>query len=85
MVTQFEEEIDGIDSNLKTLKSNICSVTGDDFNIGWGTMLEHLREKHDETMKRLKDTTAEVIGKIAVVNVLSSIKQFFSGKRLIVI
>lgn len=74
-VTRLNEEINGIESKLKTLRSNICLFTGDDINIGWGALLERLRNKHDETLKELKDITAEIIGKIAVIDVLKEFRE----------
>ncbi len=74
-VFRLEEQIISIERNLENLKSNISRATGDDINIDWRTLLEHLRRQYNETLKELKSVTAEIIGKRVVMNVVKKFRE----------
>lgn len=71
----LDKEMKNLESDLDNLKSNICRITGDDINIGLPTLIEHLRNEHDETLKEFKDITANIVGKIAVIDALKEFRE----------
>jgi hypothetical protein len=74
-LNDIEKELGDEVQRLNSLKGLVCQETGDDFGIDWETVIRHLREKRAILMVELRDKTADVIGGIAVHQVLHKLKQ----------
>jgi len=59
---------------LDSLKQRICQQTDDDISTGWETVIEHLRYRREEIAQEYKERTAEIIGKIAVSEVIDDLR-----------
>jgi len=58
---------------LANLKQFICNQTDDKLDINWETLIQHLREKREQVLKKYKEKTAEILGKMAVHRVLEEL------------
>jgi len=71
ITNQISEETQKLD----TLKHLICQQTGDDITVDWETVIQHLRSKREEVVNTYKQKTAEILGKIAVHQVLEELRK----------
>jgi uncharacterized protein YhaN len=71
---QKEEELKKIEDSQKDLKRRIFQETGYHSSV-WAEVIQHLREKHDQTLGDLKSKTAEIAANIAVMEVIHELRQ----------
>lgn len=60
---------------LTNLKQEICRYTNDDIGTSWETLIENLRKEHEEIINELREITAEIIGKIAVMDIINKLRE----------
>ncbi|NQT26923.1 hypothetical protein HQ585_16320 [candidate division KSB1 bacterium] len=74
-VHSLQEELQGEDQKLNTLKQMICSQTGDSISSDWETIIDNLRLKRETIAKEYREITADILGKKAVHNILESLRK----------
>jgi len=74
-LTEINGEIQKIDTNLNGLKNGICSITGDDPNLNWETLIQHLKQKRKEIDEEYNELTAQLVGQISVIKVLRELRK----------
>ena len=74
-LNQIEKKIVAEENSLNSLKQLVCQETGDDISIDWETLIQNLREKREKILNEYKQKTAEIIGKIALHNVLVNLQK----------
>jgi len=86
---ELQQKLDEIDSQIEeesnklaSLKQLICQQTGDDIATDWEEVIGRLREKREELVKEYKEKTAEIIGKLAVHEVIKELKKDEDSKLL---
>ncbi|MFQ5769945.1 MAG: ATP-binding protein, partial [bacterium] len=60
---------------LTNLKQLVCQQTGDDITIGWEVVINNLRKRREKVLMSYKQITAEIIGKIAVHEVIKDLRK----------
>ncbi len=70
----IREELRGAHDNLALLKIRIRDKTGDDPDVDWPVLIEHLLEKRQETADQFRRLTAEILGKVALNSVLDDLQ-----------
>ncbi|MCH8954482.1 hypothetical protein IIA28_04080 [candidate division KSB1 bacterium] len=79
---EIESKIEKESQKLTNLKQLICRQTGDSFITEWEEVIGHLREKREGTLRQYKEKTAEIIGKLAVHEVIKELKKDEDSKLL---
>ena len=79
---EIESKIEKESQKLTNLKQLICRQTGDSFITDWEEVIGHLREKREGTLRQYKEKTAEIIGKLAVHEVIKELKKDEDSKLL---
>ncbi|MFQ5674587.1 MAG: ATP-binding protein [bacterium] len=79
---ETEEAIEAEEKKLTSLKQRICDQTGDDMTSSWEEVIEHLRTKRSEALSGYKEKTAEIIGKLAVLEIINELKRDEDKKLL---
>lgn len=72
---EIKEKLEEIEGELDRLKARICYYTNDDITISWEDLIQNLREKYKETLNEYKEKTAEIVGQIAVMNVIRELRE----------
>lgn len=80
---EIEAEIEAESNKLSSLKHLICQQTGDDISTDWEETIGHLREKRHELVRHYQEKTAEIIGKLAVHEVIKDLKKDEDSKLLV--
>ena len=70
---EIEEKISIQKQKLDDLKNEIRGVTDDDFSINWMELIGNLAKKREEILNDYKDTSAEIIGKNIVYNIVEEL------------
>jgi len=79
---EIDSKIEKESQKLTNLKQLICRQTGDSFITDWEEVIGHLREKREGTLRQYKEKTAEIIGKLAVHEVIKELKKDEDSKLL---
>ncbi|MFQ5866184.1 MAG: ATP-binding protein, partial [bacterium] len=79
---QIQGQIDDETRKLASLKQLICQQTGDTISVNWETLINNLRERREAILKDYKLRTAEVIGKIAVHEIVQELRKAEDTKIL---
>lgn len=79
---RIEEELKTEDQELATLKQLICQETTDDISVSWEDLIKHLQEKRDTVLQDYKKSTAEIVGKLAVLHALNALRKDEDRKML---
>ncbi|MBC8485719.1 MAG: hypothetical protein H8D45_06730, partial [Bacteroidetes bacterium] len=72
---RVNDEIDGVETALETIKSNVCFTTGDDTLIEWDELIDNLHKKRKNTLLEYQDTTSEIVGGITIHNVIEILRE----------
>ncbi|MBP7796202.1 MAG: hypothetical protein KA059_05450 [Elusimicrobiales bacterium] len=72
-IKNIDDEIKKEDGKLKDLKLSLCRVTGDDINVSWVALIEHLYSKRKEVQKKLKDLEVIIIAGILINETVNEI------------
>jgi uncharacterized protein YhaN len=62
------------EKKLESLKQRICAFTGDDIATSWETVIQSLKELRHTSLNALHRQTAELLGKMAVTDVLDQLR-----------
>jgi hypothetical protein len=60
---------------LDRLKQAICTATGDDITVPWSLLLQNLQDKRTQLLAEYQEKSAEIIGKIVLMQVLESLRK----------
>jgi len=72
---KVNNEIDGVETALETIKSNVYHTTGDDPLIEWDDLIDNLHKKRKNTLLEYQDITSEIVGGIAIHNVIELLRE----------
>lgn len=72
---QTEAQIEEEHQKLSSLKHLICQQTDDDISNSWENVIGRLRERRERVLTGYKQKTAEIIGKIAVNEVVNDLRK----------
>jgi DNA repair exonuclease SbcCD ATPase subunit len=78
LITKNEEitsDIANIQTELNTLKSQIANETNKDISESWMNLIAALKEHRQNVQHEYDDIVSEILGKIAVMNVLDELSQ----------
>ena len=81
-LSEIESQIEEESNKLASLKQLICQQTGDDIATDWEEVIGNLRQKREELVKEYKIKTAEIIGKLAVHEVIKVLRKGEDSKLL---
>jgi len=81
-LSEIESQIEEESNKLVSLKQLICQQTGDDIATDWEEVIGNLRQKREELVKEYKIKTAEIIGKLAVHEVIKVLRKGEDSKLL---
>jgi len=81
-LNQIDSQIEEESIKLASLKQLICQQTGDDIATDWEEVIGRLREKREQLVKEYKEKTAEIIGKLAVHEVIKELRKDEDSKLL---
>jgi uncharacterized protein YhaN len=79
---QLRSDLDSETRKLESLKQRICDATREDIVAPWEVLIEKLRRRREQVSEEYKQKTAEIIGKIAVRDVISEIRKTEDSKIL---
>ncbi|MFQ5708854.1 MAG: ATP-binding protein [bacterium] len=87
LLEEVEAELDAVRKEiaeetrkLDILKQLICQQTGDDIATDWESLILNLRNLRERQSQAYKTKTAEILGKIAVHNVLEELRKTEDAK-----
>lgn len=69
-----ESQIQAETQKLDSLKQRVCQETGDDITTNWQEVIAHLQNRREDVLGDYKLKTAEIIGKIAVNDVIGELR-----------
>jgi len=72
---ETQKELDDQGRKLDSLKHMICKETNDSISIPWHVLIQNLKNKHQAVLEEYRDLQAEILGKIAVMRVLESVRK----------
>ncbi len=81
-LSEIEAKIEEESTKLASLKALICQQTNDDISTDWEEVIGHLRQKRDDLVRQYKEKTAEIVGKLAVHEVIKELKKDEDSKLL---
>ncbi|MFQ5650077.1 MAG: ATP-binding protein [bacterium] len=76
------QRLDDETHKLDSLKHMICQQTGDDISASWDRIIPRLREMQQTTLAAYQSRTAEILGKIAVNEVVQELRKDEDSKIL---
>ncbi len=76
----IQQQVDEETQKLTNLKQLICQQTDDNISTSWEIVLRNLQEKREQVIVKFKQKTAEIIGKMAVNQVISELRKAEDGK-----
>lgn len=79
-LSHIKKQIDDETRKLESLKHMICLQTGDNISVNWETLINNLREAREKVLEEYKNKTSEIIGKIAVNNVIGDLRKAEDAK-----
>ncbi len=74
-LANMESKIEQETQKLTSLKQIICEHTDDNISTSWEVLIVNLRKKRESILTSYRQKTAEVIGKLAVYNVLNNLRK----------
>lgn len=77
---EIQQEIDDEIQGLQHLKQRICDVTGDPISLDWEVLIQHLRNVRRKTLDAYREKTAEILGKMAVFQVIQELRKAEDAK-----
>ncbi len=78
----FMAEMESTIRKLESLKQRICDATRQDIVAPWPDLIEALRLKREQVAVEYMQKTAEIVGKIALRNVISELRKTEDSKIL---
>lgn len=79
---KLQAELDAETRRLESLKQRICDLIREDIVTPWEGLIEKLRHKRVEIAEEYKQKTAEIIGKMAVRDVINDLRKTEDSKIL---
>ncbi|MFQ5603096.1 MAG: ATP-binding protein [bacterium] len=77
-----EKQLEDENQKLVNLKQSICHETGDSISTSWEDLLNNLQQKRQNILASYKQKSAEIIGKIAVREVIEELRKTEDAKIL---
>jgi len=74
-LSDIDHELDENTRKLDSLKHLICQQTDDEITIGWPQLIQNLKNKRAQTLSMLQDLQALILGKIALMQVIESMRK----------
>jgi len=71
---QNEKKLSDLNQNLSSLKQMICQETNDDISEPWESVIANLRNLYNDVVEQLQQKTAEILGKLAVNQVIEALR-----------
>jgi uncharacterized protein YhaN len=79
---RLQAEIAAETRKLESLKQRVCDATREDIAADWEALIEKLRQKREHIAEEYKQKTAEIVGKIAVREVIAELRKTEDSKIL---
>jgi uncharacterized protein YhaN len=76
----IERDIEENARKLDSLKQLVCQQTDDKFTISWEALIQNLKNKREQVLAVYQDLHAEILGKIALMQVLESVRKSEDAK-----
>ena len=73
-MSTLDDELEGKQQALSSLKQVICHETGDEITISWEETLYHLRTINEEKARKYRKLTARLVAEIGVIQILDRIE-----------
>jgi hypothetical protein len=80
LMADIEKELDENARRLDSLKQLICQQTGDEITVLWKTLIQNLKNKREQVLSMYRDLHAEILGKVALMQVLQSVRKSEDAK-----
>ncbi len=74
-VSVLAQKIAETEEQMANLRYEICGITNDDPSAYWEALIDHLRQKKQETQKEVRELTAKIAGGIIVHSIIQNIKK----------
>jgi len=71
----LEASIRELQSKLDTLKQRVCDITNDSISVEWDVLIDHLRNKRDDTSRRVKELKAQIGSGIVISQVITDMRK----------
>jgi uncharacterized protein YhaN len=75
-----DRELDENTRKLDSLKHLICQQTDDEITTAWPQLIQNLKNKRAQTLSLLQDLQALILGKIALMQVIESVRKTEDAK-----
>jgi uncharacterized protein YhaN len=75
LLEDLENIISKQEQELEFLKHDVCSMTGDDYSIGWDELIESLRIKIIESQYELSEIASQIAAGVVVHDVIEELRQ----------
>lgn len=79
-LSSAEKELEDNVRKLDSLKQLICAQTGDEITVAWPALIQNLKTKRERVVEAYQNIHAEIIGKVALMQVLETMRKGEDGQ-----